>query len=85
VISEGQVTQAQYDQVRNELAPENSPPPGMLYHVGGPGENGWVVIEIWESQEVAKRFFDQKLRQALQKAQVSVQPPFFQVHNLMKP
>ena len=85
VIFEGQITQAQYDQVRNEVAPGNAPPAGMLYHAGGPSENGWYVIEVWESKESAQRFFDERLGQALQKAQISVQPKFFEVVNVMKP
>jgi quinol monooxygenase YgiN len=79
------VTQAQYDQVRNEVAPGNKPPPGMLYHVAGPIENGdWRVIEVWESQEAVDRFFKEKLGQALQKANISGQPQTFQVHNIMQ-
>jgi hypothetical protein len=84
-IFEGQFGQAQYDQVRNEVAPGNTPPPGLLYHVGGPSEQGWCVIEIWESQEALQRLFDEKLGQALQKAGISVQPRFFEVQNIMKP
>ncbi len=85
VIFEGQITQAQYDQVGNEVAPGNSPPSGMLYRAGGPSENGWCVIEVWESKEAAQQFFDAKLGQALQKAQILVQPKFFEVVNIMKP
>lgn len=84
-IFDGQFTQAQYDQVRNEVAPGNSPPAGMLYHAGGPTENGWCVIEVWESKEAAQRFFDERLGQALQKAKITVQPRFFEVVNTMQP
>ena len=85
MIFDGQITQAQYDQVSNEVAPGNTLPAGMLYHAGGPSENGWCVIEVWESKESAQRFFDERLGQALQKAQISVQPRFFEVVNIMKP
>ncbi|HEY3117433.1 MAG TPA: hypothetical protein VGK54_11890, partial [Chloroflexota bacterium] len=69
------VTQAQYDQTREEVAPGNKLPPGMLYHAGGPAQNGvWCVVEIWESEEASKRFFDEKLGTALQRAGISVQP-----------
>jgi hypothetical protein len=77
------VSQAQYDQVRNEVSPGNKRPPGMLYHVGGPTETGWRVAEVWESQEAADRFFKDTLGQALQKANITVQPQSFQVHNIM--
>src|SRR6185436_11891229 len=44
------MTQAQYDQVPNEVAGDR-PPEGSLSHVAGPTENGWYVVETWESQE----------------------------------
>ena len=86
VIFEGAgVTQAQYDQVRNEVAPGNTPAAGsgLLYHAGGPSESGWSVIEVWESQEAIDRFFQEKLGAALQRAGIDVQPRFFQVFNTM--
>jgi hypothetical protein len=77
------VSQAQYDQVRNEVAPDNKLPAGMLYHVGGPTETGWQVAEVWESQEAADRFFQVTLGQALRNANINIQPQVFQVHNIM--
>jgi hypothetical protein len=78
------VTQAQYEQVRGEVIPGNRPAAGMLYHTGGPSENGWCVVEIWDSQESADRFFRDKLQQALQKAGISVQPRRFEVVNTIQ-
>ncbi len=78
-------TQAQYEQVRDEVCPGNVPPPGMLYHAAGATEHGWCVIEVWESQEAAKRFFDDKLGRALGKVRFSAPPTIFQVANTMQP
>jgi hypothetical protein len=77
------VSQAQYDQVRNVVSPDNKRPAGMLYHVGGPTETGWRVTEVWESQEAADRFFQQTLGQALKDANITIQPQVSQVHNIM--
>ena len=79
------VSQAQYEQVKNQVAPGNKAPPGMLYHAGGPTENGWCVVEVWESQEALDRFFQQKLGAALQQANINIQPKSFQVVNTMQP
>ena len=79
------VTQAQYDQACKEVAPDNKPPEGMLYHVAAPTTNGWRVVEVWETQAAVDKFFQEKLAQALQKANISVQPEIAQVHNIMKP
>jgi quinol monooxygenase YgiN len=78
------ITQAQYEQVRNEVAPGNKLPTGMTYHAAGPTDNGWCVIEVWESQEAAEAFFRDKLGDSLQRAGISVQPRFFQVANIMQ-
>lgn len=85
IMSGAGVTQAQYDQVTQEVVPNNQLPPGLLYHAGGPSQTGWCVVEIWESQEAADRFFREKLGAALQKANVTVQPEIFQVHNILQP
>jgi len=79
------VTQAQYDQVGKEVSPDNKPPEGMLYHVAAPMANGWRVVEVWESQAAADKFFQEKLAQALPKANINVKPEVAQVYNIMKP
>jgi len=79
------VTQAQYDQANQAVNPSNTLMPGCLYHVAGPTETGWRVVEVWESQEVLDRFFQEKLGQALQQANINVLPQTFQVYNILKP
>lgn len=86
VIFQEPITQSQYEQVKAQVAPDNQPPQGMLYHAAGPSENSFCVIEVWESQETAQAFFDEKLATALQAANVNApQPTFFQVVNIMQP
>ena len=79
------MTQAQYEQVKDTVAPGNTASPGLLYHAGGPSETGWCVIEVWESQEILDRFFQEHLGAALQTAGITVQPQLFQVTNIMTP
>ncbi len=79
------MTQAQYEQVRNAVAPGNRAPAGVLYHAAGPTENGWRVMEVWESQEVLQRFVEQKLGQELQRAGLTTQPHIFEITNIMQP
>lgn len=85
IIFDGDITEAQYNQVRQQVAPDNRVPPGMVSHHAGPTESGWCVVEIWESQEAAQQFFAEKLSQPLQQANINVQPKFFQVVNTMQP
>jgi len=85
VIFEGAgVSQEQYQQMLNEVAGGNTPAPGLLYHAAGVGEDGLVVFEVWESQEVLQQFFEEQLGQALQRANISVQPKFVQIVNTMQ-
>jgi len=79
------VSQAQYDQVQQELHPDKKTPAGMLFHVAGPTADGWRVVEVWESQEAADSYFRTKLGAALQKAGIAVLPDVFPVHSIMQP
>ena len=78
-------TEAQYDQVRRRVAPDNRPAPGLLYHAAGTSETGFCVVEVWESREALQRFFEQTLSQPLQEAGLDVQPRFFELVNTMQP
>ena len=79
------MTQAQYEQVRNEVAPGNRLPQGALSHVAGSTDSGWCVVTTWESREALDRFFRDKLQQALQRAGITSQPRMFEVFNTMQP
>jgi hypothetical protein len=53
-------SQETYDKVRERLGLER--PAGGIFHVAGPSPNGgWRVIEVWESEEDAKRFVAARL------------------------
>jgi hypothetical protein len=75
-----------YDQVRAHIGLEA--PAGGIFHVAGPSPNGgWRVIEVWESEEDAKRFLEERLKPALEAVGVPGPPPqpqFWPVHNYMK-
>jgi hypothetical protein len=61
-------------------------PAGGIFHVAGPSPNGgWRVIEIWESEEDAKRFLAEGLRPAAEAIGAEPPPPpeLWPVHNYM--
>ena len=85
MVFEGKgVTQTQYDQARAEVSPDNKRPEGMLFHAGGPTADGWCVVEVWETPEQANRFFEEKLAKAMKRANITIEPKRFDVHNIMK-
>ena len=74
-----------YEKVRAHLGLEA--PAGGIFHCAGPSPNGgWRVIEVWETQEDAQRFRDERLLPAFEAVGVpmgGVQPEFWPIHNSM--
>jgi hypothetical protein len=69
-------TQQQYDAVMKDLqlvGPNATWPEGILCHIAGPMTGGWRVVDVWESEEAFRKFEDEKLKAAAQRAGV---PPF---------
>ena len=58
-------TQAQYDALHARLDTENTPPEGIIFHSAGPIEEGWGVIDFWESRAHFDWFVEQRLQPAL--------------------
>jgi hypothetical protein len=73
-----------YARVREQLGLEK--PAGGIFHVAGPGPNGgWRVIEVWESEQDAKRFVNERLLPAFEVVGASPPPPpqLWPVHNYL--
>lgn len=78
------VSQENYDSVLAKLGEE--PPEGCLYHIAGPVEGGWRVIEIWDSEEAQRRFQKERLNPAFEAVGMPVvTPTYFAVHNTLPP
>jgi hypothetical protein len=78
-------SQEVYEKVRAHLGLEG--PAGGIFHCAGPGPNGgWRVLEVWETQEEAQRFREERLLPAFEAVGVEmgdVQPQFWPIHNVM--
>ena len=80
-------TQDQYDQIMNalDLWNDSNAPQGLISHIAGKTDNGWLVIDTWESQEDAQRFFDEKLGKASADAGLPhFQPQIVPLYNILK-
>jgi hypothetical protein len=80
------VTQEQYDAVVEDLELGGKAAPGGVFHVAGPTEGGWRVVDVWESPEIFDAFLNTRLGPVLAKnnlnpPQVSAWP----VHNTLAP
>lgn len=68
-------TQAQYDQVANVVLPDGRLPEGMQSHLASITETGVVVLEVWDSEEAARRFLEGPLGPELERAGIQPQAP----------
>lgn len=79
-------SQELYEKLLEHLALEQ--PAGGILHVAGPSpDGGWRVIELWESEEDARRFLRERFAPALKVLGAEGPPPspqFWPVHNWMK-
>jgi hypothetical protein len=78
-------SQELYERIRAHLGLEK--PAGGIFHVAGPSPNGgWRVVEVWESEEQAKQFLEERFMPALRALGVDRPPSreFWPVHNAMQ-
>jgi hypothetical protein len=79
------VTKEQYDAASKQIGAADNMPEGGILHVAGEGpDGGWRVLEIWETEEAARKFDEERVEPVLR--QVGVQrpaPSVWQVHNLL--
>jgi hypothetical protein len=74
-----------YERIRRRLGSRK--PAGGIFHIAGPSPNGgWRVVEVWESEEDADRFFRQQFIPALREAGVQRLPrrELWTVHAAMR-
>ncbi len=85
IIDNPEGSQAIYERVREQLGLEK--PAGGIFHAAGPSPNGgWRVIEVWESEEEAKRFAAERLLPAFEAADAPPPPPpeLWPVHQYLR-
>jgi hypothetical protein len=63
-------TREQYDKVVKDLSLKDKTPAGLLYHVAGPLEGGWCVMDVWDNQASFDKFYKEKLEKAMQSANI---------------
>ena len=69
VVDNPNGSQEVYEKVRAQLGLDRAA--GGIVHAAGPSPNGgWRVLEVWESQEDAMRFRDERLMPAFDAAGV---------------
>ena len=78
------MTQEQYDQTLEAVQRGGRKDEGLIFHVAGPIEGGWRIVDVWESQEAVNTFFQEQLGPAAQAAGMEMRiPQFWPVHNML--
>jgi hypothetical protein len=83
-------TQEQYEAVHGHMDVDANPPQGLIFHMSGPVDGGWGVIDVWESRDAFDKFFAGRLGPAIGELgdQAFQTPPDikeFPVHHFTKP
>lgn len=83
-------TQEQYDAIHSHMGIDDDPPEGLIFHAAGPIDEGWGVLDIWESREHFDRFQAGRLGPAIGELgdRAMPNPPEikeFPVHHYTKP
>lgn len=63
-------------------APADWPVEGLLAHIAGQGENGFRVVDVWESEDAFSRF-GETLMPILQEIGVEGEPEVYQAHTFV--
>jgi hypothetical protein len=63
-------------------SPADWPVEGLLSHAAGEGEGGFRVVDVWESEDAARRF-GEKLMPILQEVGVEAQPEIYEAHTFV--
>ncbi|MFF1450666.1 hypothetical protein ACFVYF_21365 [Streptomyces sp. NPDC058274] len=93
VLDQPGMTQAQYEQVADKVnggrgLVEKStdwPVPGLISHTAAPTPDGWIVVDVWESEEAFRRFGEVLLPILREAGTPEVEPKIYPVFNLVTP
>jgi hypothetical protein len=64
-----------YEAITSRVMPGDQLPDGCELHIGGPVEQGWRVITVWESREAFGRFREEKLLPTIRELAGDEPPP----------
>jgi hypothetical protein len=83
-------TQEQYDAVHSQIDVDANPPDGLIFHMAGPIDEGWGIIDVWESRGHFDAFQANRLGPGIQELgdRAPQSPPEikeFPIHHYLKP
>jgi hypothetical protein len=59
-----------------EILPDGRPPEHLTFHVNGPVDGGWCVVDAWDSKDARDRFIEERIRAVMETAPLTGPPQF---------
>ena len=73
IVENGAQTEEQANQVMAHVrSTGRSRPEGARLMIAGPGDTGWVVVSVWDSEQARDAFFAERLAPAYESAGLSL-------------
>jgi heme-degrading monooxygenase HmoA len=69
-----EVSKQQYEQVRGDVKWETDVPNGAKFHVAWWADDGFHVLDLWDSPDAFQDFVQNRLMAATQRAGLTTQP-----------
>jgi hypothetical protein len=85
------MTQAQYEQSAERVtgrpgpvkSPADWPVAGLISHTAAPTDNGWLVVDVWDSEEAFQQFGETIMPILRELGFPDVRPRMHQVFNVV--
>ena len=82
-----------YERVQEKVGVQADPPAGLIVHTIGEANGGLQIVDVWESEEAAQKFGEERLRPAVMEVaaahgvDASSPPPTtsYEARNMIKP
>ena len=81
-----------YDAVSAKLDVKGNPPDGLVIHTAGDANGAFQIVEVWESEEQAQRFENERLAPTISEvagdgapSRADAKITTYELHNLVKP
>jgi hypothetical protein len=90
IVRPPMVTAEIYDAVNANAGVDDNPPDGLLAHTAGEVDGQWQIVDVWESEERAQRFGDERLAPAIREV-LGGDPPgpppttIYEAHRVIMP
>jgi hypothetical protein len=81
------LTHREFRSILDEMGVEARPEPGIYQHISHPTDEGFRIIEIWDSQEGFEEFAERRLKPAITKLGIQRETTitFEPLHNYFGP